>query len=158
MMSRFTLILLLVLTFPALTTEVSAQAMPEGQNTNPIQPLDFSSETERDRYHALIGELRCTVCQNQALSSSDVPLAADLRRTVYRLIRDGRTDFEIRQFMRDRYGDFVLYNPPMAGHTLLLWAGPPLLLIVGAILSILIVRNQRRRMAALADNEPPDAA
>lgn len=138
------LLLLLVL-----AAEAPAQAMPEGQSTNPIQPLDFSSETERDRYHALIGELRCTVCQNQALSSSDVPLAADLRRTVYRLIRDGRTDFEIRQFMRDRYGDFVLYNPPMAGHTLLLWAGPPILLIGGALLSILIVRNQRRRMAAL---------
>lgn len=140
-----------------LATEVPAQAMPEGQNTNPIQPLDFSSETERDRYHALIGELRCTVCQNQALSSSDVPLAADLRRTVYRLIRDGRTDFEIRQFMRDRYGDFVLYNPPMAGHTLLLWAGPPILLIGGALLSILIVRNQRRRMDALRADSGPSA-
>lgn len=137
---------------------VAAQSMPEGQNTNPIQPLDFSSETERERYHSLIGELRCTVCQNQALSSSDVPLAADLRNTVYRLIRDGRTDFEIRQFMRDRYGDFVLYDPPLAGHTLLLWAGPPLLLIIGAVLSVVIVRNQRRRMAERhAATEPPDS-
>ena len=141
-----------------LVAAVSAQSMPEGQNTNPIQPLDFSSETERERYHSLIGELRCTVCQNQALSSSDVPLAADLRNTVYRLLRDGRTDFEIRQVMRDRYGDFVLYDPPLAGHTLLLWAGPPLLLVVGAVLSILIVRSQRRRMAErAAAAEPPDS-
>lgn len=125
------------------------------QNTNPIQPLDFTSETERDRYHSLIGELRCTVCQNQALSSSDVPLAADLRNTVYRLIRDGRTDTEIRQFMRDRYGDFVLYNPPMAGHTLLLWAGPPLLLLGGGVLAALIVRSQRRRMDHRTSTEPP---
>ncbi|NKI35759.1 cytochrome c-type biogenesis protein CcmH [Wenzhouxiangella sp. XN79A] len=138
-----------------MATAVSAQSMPEGQNTNPIQPLDFTSETERERYHSLIGELRCTVCQNQALSSSDVPLAADLRNTVYRLIRDGRTDFEIRQFMRERYGDFVLYDPPLAGHTLLLWAGPPLLLIIGAVLSVVIVRNQRRRMAERAPAEPP---
>jgi cytochrome c-type biogenesis protein CcmH len=152
-----TLRLVVITLLLMLATEVLAQAMPEGQNTNPIQPLDFSSETERDRYHALIGELRCTVCQNQALSSSDVPLAADLRRTVYRLIRDGRTDFEIRQFMRDRYGDFVLYNPPMAGHTLLLWAGPPILLIGGALLSILIVRNQRRRMDALRADSGPSA-
>ncbi|MDX1626028.1 MAG: cytochrome c-type biogenesis protein [Wenzhouxiangellaceae bacterium] len=117
---------------------------------NPIAPLEFRSETERARYHALIGELRCTVCQNQALASSDAPLAADLRRTVYRQIHAGRTDTEIRQFMRDRYGDFVLYNPPLAGHTLLLWAGPPLLLIIGGIAAVFIVAR-RRRMLARAD-------
>lgn len=115
---------------------------------NPIQPLDFSSETERARYHALIDELRCTVCQNQALSSSDAPLAADLREAVYEQIRAGRTDTEIRQFMRDRYGDFVLYTPPMAAHTLLLWAGPPLLLLIGGVLAAGIVRAQRKRLAA----------
>lgn len=115
---------------------------------NPIQPLEFSSEVERERYNALINELRCTVCQNQALSSSDAPLAADLRETVYAQLRAGRGDNEIRQFMRDRYGDFVLYNPPLAAHTLLLWAGPPLLLIFGGILAAIIVRNQRRRLAA----------
>lgn len=122
---------------------------------NPIQPLEFSSETERDRYNALINELRCTVCQNQALSSSDAPLAADLRETVYEQLRDGRGDNEIRQFMRDRYGDFVLYNPPLAAHTLLLWAGPPLLLLAGGILAAIIVRNQRRRLAGSgAQSEP----
>lgn len=113
---------------------------------NPIQPLDFSSDTERQRYHSLIDELRCTVCQNQALASSDAPLAADLRESVYRQIRAGRSDGEIRQFMRDRYGDFVLYNPPMAGHTLLLWAGPPLLLVVGLIAAVFVIRRRRRML------------
>lgn len=113
---------------------------------NPIQPLDFSSETERKRYHSLINELRCTVCQNEALASSDAPLAADLRESVYRQIRAGRSDMEIRQFMRDRYGDFVLYNPPMAGHTLLLWAGPPLLLVIGLVASAFIIRRRRRML------------
>lgn len=113
---------------------------------NPIQPLDFSSDTERQRYHSLIGELRCTVCQNEALASSDAPLAADLRQSVYRQIRAGRSDGEIRQFMRDRYGDFVLYNPPMAGHTLLLWGGPPLLLVIGMIASFFIIRRRRRML------------
>ncbi len=124
---------------------------------NPIQPLEFASETQRERYHALIDELRCTVCQNQALASSDAPLAADLREAVYRQIREGRADSEIRQFMRDRYGDFVLYNPPLAAHTLLLWAGPPLLLIIGGILAALIVRAQRRRLAESTGGPPDDA-
>lgn len=119
-------------------------ASASGQN--PIQPLDFSSDTERQRYHSLIGELRCTVCQNEALASSDAPLAADLRQSVYRQIRAGRSDGEIRQFMRDRYGDFVLYNPPMAGHTLLLWGGPPLLLVIGMIASFFIIRRRRRML------------
>ena len=123
---------------------------------NPIQPLEFASETQRQRYHALIDELRCTVCQNQALASSDAPLAADLREAVYRQIREGRADSEIRQFMRDRYGDFVLYSPPLAAHTLLLWAGPPLLLIIGGILAALIVRAQRRRLAESTGTPPAD--
>ncbi|MBY6203776.1 cytochrome c-type biogenesis protein [Halomonas denitrificans] len=128
-----------------------------GAAQNPIQPLEFASETQRERYHALIDELRCTVCQNQALSSSDAPLAADLREAVYRQIREGRADNEIRQFMRDRYGDFVLYNPPLAAHTLLLWAGPPLLLVVGGILAALIVRAQRRRLAESAGTPAGDS-
>ena len=111
--------------------------------TNPIEPLEFNSETERERYHSLIDEIRCTVCQNQSLASSDVPLAADLRSAVYAQIRDGRADSEIRTFMRERYGDFVLYTPPFAAHTILLWAGPPLLLLIGGIACIVMIRRRR---------------
>lgn len=111
--------------------------------TNPIEPLEFSSETERERYHSLIDEIRCTVCQNQSLASSDVPLAADLRSAVYAQIREGRADSEIRNFMRERYGDFVLYTPPFAAHTYLLWAGPPLLLVIGGIACIFMIRRRR---------------
>ena len=111
--------------------------------TNPIEPLEFNSETERERYHSLIDEIRCTVCQNQSLASSDVPLAADLRSAVYAQIREGRADSEIRTFMRERYGDFVLYTPPFAAHTILLWAGPPLLLLIGGIACIVMIRRRR---------------
>ena len=111
--------------------------------TNPIEPLEFASETERERYTSLIDEIRCTVCQNQSLASSDVPLAADLRSAVYSQIRDGRADSEIRNFMRERYGDFVLYTPPLAAHTLLLWAGPPFLLVIGGIACVVMIRRRR---------------
>ncbi len=114
--------------------------------TNPIEPLEFASETQRERYHDLIDEIRCTVCQNQSLASSDVPLAADLRSAVYRQIREGRADSEIRNFMRDRYGDFVLYTPPLAAHTFLLWAGPPLLLVAGALACVVMIRRRRRML------------
>ena len=111
--------------------------------TNPIEPLEFASETQRDRYYSLIDEIRCTVCQNEPLGSSDAPLAADLRSAVYSQIREGRADMEIRSFMRERYGDFVLYQPPLAAHTLLLWAGPPLLLIFGGIACIVMIMRRR---------------
>ncbi|MEM1080072.1 MAG: cytochrome c-type biogenesis protein [Pseudomonadota bacterium] len=114
------------------------------QATNPIEPLDFANETQRERYADLIDEIRCTVCQNQSLASSDVPLAADLRSAVYRQILEGRADSEIRNFMRERYGDFVLYTPPLAAHTLLLWAGPPLLLLMGGIACAVMIHRRRR--------------
>ena len=66
---------------------------------------------------------------------------------VYVQIMDGRSDFEIRQYMRDRYGDFVLYNPPLAGHTLILWAGPIVLLLIGLITGAVMIRRRRRMLA-----------
>lgn len=112
-----------------------------------IEPRSFNSEVQETRYRSLIGELRCTVCQNEPLESSNAPLAADLREQVYLQIMDGRSDFEIRQYMRDRYGDFVLYNPPLAGHTLILWFGPPALLLIGLITGAVMIRRRRRMLA-----------
>ncbi|MFU8878156.1 MAG: cytochrome c-type biogenesis protein CcmH [Wenzhouxiangellaceae bacterium] len=110
-----------------------------------IEPREFHSEVQEKRYRALIGELRCTVCQNEALESSNAPLAADLRQQVYDMLMDGRADFEIREYMRERYGDFVLYDPPFAGHTMILYLGPPALLLIGLITGGIMIR-QRRRM------------
>jgi len=109
-----------------------------------IEPYPFASETEERRFRALAEELRCTVCQNQSLSDSDAPLARDLRRELFAMLQDGRSDFEIRQFMVDRYGEYVLYRPPLAAHTALLWAGPVLLLL-GSLVGVGIVIHRRRQ-------------
>jgi cytochrome c-type biogenesis protein CcmH len=111
---------------------------------SPIEPLPFRSPLEERRFRSLVNELRCTVCQNESLAESTAPLARDLRMEVFAMLQDGRSDMEIRQFMVDRYGDFVLYRPPLAGHTLLLWAGP-ILLLIGALISAFIVILKRRK-------------
>lgn len=109
-----------------------------------IEIYEFADEVEERRFQALSQELRCTVCQNQSLADSDAPLARDLRREVYEMIRAGRADMEIRQFMVDRYGEFVLYRPPIASHTLLLWGGP-LILLLGGLIAAGVVINRRRK-------------
>lgn len=115
-----------------------------GGMVTPIEPLPFRSDLEERRFRALTNELRCTVCQNESLAESTAPLARDLRMEVFGMLQDNRSDMEIRQFMVDRYGDFVLYRPPLAGHTVLLWAGP-LLLLLGGLIGAVIVINKRRQ-------------
>lgn len=112
-----------------------------------IEPLPFANELEERRFRHLAEELRCTVCQNQSLADSDAPLAQDLRRELFALIRDGRSDMEIREFMVQRYGEFVLYRPPLAAHTLLLWLGPVLLLLGSLIGVALVIRRRRKALS-----------
>lgn len=109
-----------------------------------IEPLPFDSELQEKRFRALSEELRCTVCQNQSLAESDAPLAQDLRRELFAMLQDGRSDMEIREFMVDRYGDYVLYRPPLASHTLLLWGGPIILLLVGLVSAAIIIHRRRK--------------
>lgn len=113
-----------------------------------IEPYPFADELEERRFRALAGELRCTVCQNQSLADSDAPLARDLRRELFAQLRAGSSDMEIREFMVARYGEFVLYRPPLAAHTLLLWAGPPLLLLIALIAAAFVVHRRRRVLRA----------
>lgn len=110
----------------------------------------------RARYEAINRELRCLVCQNQTIADSDADLAKDLRHEVRNMLEAGRSDAEIRSFMTDRYGDFVLYKPPVNARTWLLWAAPVLLL--GGGLGI-AVRVLVRRTRALKDDpdDPADA-
>ncbi|MFO1391425.1 MAG: cytochrome c-type biogenesis protein [Agitococcus sp.] len=100
-----------------------------------IEAYDFKSEAEERRFQALTGELRCPKCQNQNLAGSDAPIAKDLKDRTYQLLQEGKTDNEIRQYMVERYGDFISYNPPVRSTTYILWFGPfTLLLFVVAIL------------------------
>lgn len=107
-----------------------------------IAPMDFESPEQRERFQALTEELRCLVCQNQSLADSDAGLADDMRREVLRLMKAGHTDDEIRAFLVERYGEFVLYKPPVAPSTWALWFGPGLLVLIG--LAALIVALRRR--------------
>ena len=110
-------------------------------------PLAQDEVTEK-RLVAISSELRCLVCQNESLSGSGAELANDLRREIRGLIKDGKSDSEIMEFMVSRYGDFVRYRPPLKGTTLLLWFGPGLL-FAGALFSL--VRYLRRRNKTISD-------
>jgi cytochrome c-type biogenesis protein CcmH len=113
-----------------------------------IDPLPFKDRAEEIRFQALTKQLRCLVCQNESLADSNAPLAADLRRDVFEQMRAGKSDDEIKAWLTARYSDFVLYDPPLHGATLLLWFGPALVLVAGGTAIVLIVR--RRARAALA--------
>ena len=104
----------------------------------------LTSPEQRARYQRLSEELRCLVCQNQTLADSNADLAADLRRQVETMILAGRSDDEIKRFMVERYGDFVLYRPPMQGNTWVLWLGPFALLVVGALVGWRVQRRARK--------------
>lgn len=94
----------------------------------------------------LAEQLRCLVCQNQTIEDSNAELAVDLRRQIREQIAQGKSDSEITGFMVDRYGDFVLYRPPLKATTLLLWLGPPLLLLLGLIALLRYMRERRKRV------------
>ncbi|MDT8321406.1 MAG: cytochrome c-type biogenesis protein [Xanthomonadales bacterium] len=115
------------------------------------EPLVFDSAEQEERYKELTVELRCAVCQNQNLADSDAPLAQDLRQEIYKMMQAGKSDDQIKQFMVERYGDFVLYRPPVKGNTLALWLLPGILLGVGAIVVFFTVRNRNRRLAAQSE-------
>lgn len=106
-------------------------------------PLEFDDADQQQRYQTLTEELRCLVCQNQSLADSHADLAQDLRVQVYNMIKDGQSSDEITSFMVQRYGDFVLYRPPLKDKTLLLWFGPFILLLVGLYMVVRIARKSR---------------
>jgi cytochrome c-type biogenesis protein CcmH len=110
----------------------------------------FDDPALQTRYENLNRELRCLVCQNQTIADSNAPLASDLRREVREMIAAGKTDAEIRTFMIDRYGDFVLYRPRMTAGNFLLWGAPVLLLAIGLFAVVRVVR----RRAAESDIDP----
>ena len=115
-------------------------------------PLAENPQAEA-RLKALAVELRCLVCQNQTLADSNAPLAEDLRREVREMIAKNMSDKEIIDFLVTRYGDFVLYRPPLKTTTTLLWVGPFLLLIGGAIALVMALRRRQKKVADVALSE-----
>ena len=113
-----------------------------GQVVQDPAPLEFVDAAEEERFRNLVSELRCVMCQNQSLSDSNAQIAHDLRREVLSLMRRDMSDAQIRDFLVDRYGEFVLYRPRVSANTWLLWFGPGLLLVVGAFVVVRIVRRR----------------
>ena len=120
---KFRELFILVLTL-TLSVSVLAQRYPVQE------PMEFENQQQEDRFKQLTQELRCLVCQNQNLADSDAQLAHDLRAEVPEMLTAGKTNDEIKQFMVERYGDFVLYRPPMQENTYLLWLAPLVLLFI----------------------------
>jgi cytochrome c-type biogenesis protein CcmH len=112
----------------------------------------FADPAQQARYERVIRELRCLVCRSETIADSNATLAADLRRQVREMMAAGKTDQEIFQHMVDRYGDYVLYKPPLAARTWLLWGGPILLLVGGAGIAAFVIA----RKSKLPDTDPSD--
>jgi cytochrome c-type biogenesis protein CcmH len=110
---------------------------------NAVDAYQFSNPEQQTAYNTLVSELRCLVCQNQTIGDSNADLAADLRRQVYEMLQQGKSKDEILAFMTERYGDFVLYNPPFKTKTGLLWLGPVTFLIIGVVTVLLFVRRKK---------------
>ncbi|WP_137972878.1 cytochrome c-type biogenesis protein [Pseudomonas sp. F(2018)] len=109
-----------------------------------IDTYQFKDEVERERFRGLTEELRCPKCQNQNIADSNAPIATDLRREIFRMLEEGRSDKEIVDFLVMRYGDFVMYKPPLDSRTWLLWYGPFGLLGLGAIVLCVLVLRRRK--------------
>jgi cytochrome c-type biogenesis protein CcmH len=105
------------------------------------RPLVFHDRAEEQHFRALVTELRCVMCQNQSLADSNAMVAHDLRREVLALMRQGKSDAQIQDFLVARYGEFVLYKPRVESRTWLLWFGPALLLLAGGFVVARVVRH-----------------
>ena len=141
---------LLALVF-ALAT-LFATPIARAQVGTDVAPLQFKDAREEARFHALVSELRCVMCQNQSLADSNAQIAFDLRREVLALMREGRSDAEIKEFLVARYGEFVLYRPRVERSTWLLWLGPGLLLLGGGFVLSRIVRKRATARGPVADD------
>jgi cytochrome c-type biogenesis protein CcmH/NrfF len=138
------------------TSPASPAAAPSAGVAQPT--LDDPIASKREYELAL--QLRCLVCQNQSIAESDAGLAVDLRNQVRQQVAEGKSDREIIDFMTTRYGDFVLYSPPVKSTTLLLWYGPLLLLLAGVIIAWRVVRARKAIpvQAPLSDSDRARAA
>ncbi len=104
----------------------------------------LATQAQQELYRKLLEEVRCMVCQNQNLADSDAPLARDMRRELRRMVEEGASENDVKQFLLDRYGDFALYRPRLAPNTLLLWAGPGIVVAVALGVLAGVLRRRSR--------------
>ncbi len=119
-----------------------------------LEEFKFDSPGQEKEFRELISKLRCLVCQNESLEGSQAGLAQDLREEVYGMMREGQSRQEILTFLTDRYGDFVLYDPPLKPSTYFLWFGPFVLIGIAAYFMVRsLVRSRAGPPTTLSDNE-----
>ena len=108
-----------------------------------VDAFEFETDEQQQRFRQMSNDFRCPMCQNTNLTGSGGGVAEDLRREIYMMIMDGKTDQEIEQFMLERYGDFIFYRPRLMAETVLLWFGPLLFLLLGGWIIAGIIRRAR---------------
>ena len=169
---RFVIATLLAAAFalPAFAVDAPASAPSEAASTAatvkfeaPTARLTAADPALEARMLDITGELRCLVCQNQTIADSHADLAVDLRQEVREMLQKGMTPVQIRKYMTDRYGDFILYRPPLKATTAVLWLAPATLLVI-ALLALAVVIRRRSKLAddafepePMLDDEPIDA-
>jgi cytochrome c-type biogenesis protein CcmH len=132
-------------------------SLPLALAAGQVDVYEFPSPEMEARYRALIDEFRCPKCLNTNLSGSDAPIAKDLRKTVWRLlVQEGMSDQEVRDFLQERYGDFVLYNPPFKPSTWLLWLAPVIFGLIGILVLVRMLRKRPEVALSDADNARVD--
>ncbi|WP_230474856.1 cytochrome c-type biogenesis protein [Dyella monticola] len=139
--------IMLIVMLALLATAAIAQA---------IDPLPFRDHAEELRFQHLTSELRCLVCQDEDLADSNADFARDLRHKVFELMQQGESDDQIKQYLVDRYSDFVLYDPPVNSRTWLLWFGPLLMLLAGGMVVVYTIRKRTRAGTPAAPTENGD--
>lgn len=144
----FAKILHLIVRAMAMVLLVAGLSMSAWAN---IDIYQFDNPRQEAQYRALIEEFRCPKCQNQNLAGSDAPIAQDLKQKTYDMVKDGRSDAEIRQYMNERYGDFISYKPPVRPSTWILWFFPPVLLVFVMLAWFIRNRNSSKRAAVNAN-------
>jgi cytochrome c-type biogenesis protein CcmH len=112
----------------------------------------FADPVQQARYNELVHQLRCVQCRGQSIADSNVSLAADLRRQVRELMAAGQSDVQILEYMTERYGDYVLYDPPLKPQTWLLWAAPLLFVAIGGITAVVVILRKSR----LSEDDPAE--
>jgi cytochrome c-type biogenesis protein CcmH len=145
-------LLALVVAWPALAADAPAPAASADTAVKfqpPTATLTAADPAVEARMLAITGELRCLVCQNQTIADSHADLAVDLRQEVREMLKRGQTPEQVRRYMTDRYGDFILYRPPLKSTTVVLWLAPAALLAIALVALAVVIR----RRARLADDE-----
>lgn len=144
--TRVCISILVVLVLAVIANTATAQA---------IDPLPFRDHAEELRFQHLTSELRCLVCQDENLADSNADFARDIRHKVFELMQQGKSNAQIKQYLVDRYSDFVLYDPPVNHRTWLLWFGPLLILIAGGMVVVNTIRK-RSRITTQTASAPTD--